>query len=412
MSALLVPAEGREEVHDTEVRGLLVRITSNGAKSWCVFRRVKGGQPVRITIGSCDNVTATVARRKAKVIIADLAVGKAPEKRQSIRAQIAAKQARHLLTVQALITSYADLLQARSQASHSDVRSIFRLHLLEPHPAIANKPAGDLTTDQIVDMLRAVKEQGKDRTANKLRSYLRAAYETAITAHVSHDVPVAFKAFAISSNPVSTTKADDAANKADKQPHTLAEMRTYWQLIENAPGREAAMLRIHLLSGAQRIEQLIRLRTADITDDTFTLYDSKGKGRVTRSHFVPITDRIRRDLKTLAGAAYVFTLNGESPIEATALRRFALAHGAAQVPDFKLKRLRSGVETLLASRKVSKEIRGRLQSHGVAGVQEKSYNAYNYLDEKLAALQLLEAALTSTDAKVIAIRPNKKSAKP
>ena len=135
--ALVAPTEGREEVRDTDVRGLMVRVTSNGAKSWCVFRRVKGGQPVRVTIGACDAITATVARLKAKEIIAGLALGNQPVKRRSIRAQIAAKQARQLLTLQALTTAYADLLQARGQESHKDVRSIFRLHLIETHPQLS-----------------------------------------------------------------------------------------------------------------------------------------------------------------------------------------------------------------------------------------------------------------------------------
>ena len=403
--ALVAPAEGREEVRDTEVRGLMVRVTSNGAKSWSVFRRVKGGQPVRVTIGSCDAITATVARLKAKEIIAGLAIGNPPTKLPSVLAQIAAKQARQLLTLQALTTAYADLLQARGQESHKDARSIFRLHLLEPHPPLASKPAMDVTTGEIVDVLRAVKETGKDRTANKLRSYLRAAYETAITSHVSHEVPVAFKAFGITLNPVATTKADDAANRAAKQPHTLAEMRAYWSLIENVPGKEGAMLRLHLLTGAQRIEQLVRLQTTYVTDDTITIFDKKGKGQVERAHVVPLTARARREIHLLNdGGTFLLTATGDKPLEPTALRRFAHANGATTIPGFKLKRLRSGVETFLASRKVSKDIRGRVQSHGVSGVQDKSYDAYEYFDEKLSALQLLEAALTGTDAKVIKIK--------
>ena len=377
----------------------------NGAKSWSVHRRVKGGRLVRITIGQCDGITATVARLKAKEIIAALAIGDQPVKRPTVLAQIAANQARQLLTLQALTTAYADLLQSRGQEAHKDARSIFRIHLLETHPALAIKPAVDVTTGEIVDVLRAVKEKGFDRTANKLRSYLRAAFETAITSHVSHDVPVAFKSFGIKFNPAATTKADGAANKADKQPHALAEMRAYWRLIENVQGKEGAMLRLHLLTGAQRIEQLVRLQKPNVTDDTVTIFDKKGKGHVERAHIVPLTVRARREIKFLNdGGAYLLSATGDAPLEPTALRRFAHANGAMTIPGFKLKRLRSGVETFLASRKVSKDIRGRLQSHGVAGVQDKSYDAYEYLDEKLAALQLLDAALTNTDAKVIKIK--------
>jgi len=392
--ALLVPVQGREEVRDTEVRGLVVRITCNGSKSWSVFRRVKGGPIIRTTIGSCDAISATVARLKAKEIIAGLALGTPPSRRPTVLDQIANKQARQLLTLQALTCAYADLLQTRGQESHKDARSIFRLHLFEPRAQLALKPAADVTTGEIVDVLRAVKERGFDRTANKLRSYLRAAYETAITSHVSHEVPAAFKAFGITLNPVASTKADDAANRAAKSPHTLAEMRTYWALIEKVTGKEGAMLRLHLLTGAQRIEQLVRLQKTFVAEDAITIFDKKGKGHVDRAHVVPLTARARREVQLLNdGGTFLLSATGDKPLEPTALRRFALGSGATSIPAFKLKRLRSGVETFLASRKVSKDIRGRLQSHGVSGVQDKSYDAYEYYDEKLAALQLLEAAL-------------------
>jgi hypothetical protein len=397
---LVVPLHGREEIRDTEVRGLVVRVTSKGAKSWSVLRRVKSGPLIRTTIGSCDAISATVARLRAKEIVTGLALGNAPVKRPSIRAQLEAKQVRQLLTLQALTTAYADLLQARGQDSHKDARSIFRLHLVEPHPALANKPAAEVTTSAIVDVLRAVKDAGKDRTANKLRSYLRAAYETAITSHVSHEVPVAMKAFAVTFNPVAKTKVDDAANRAAKLPHSLSEMRKYWRLIEHVDGKEGAMLRLHLLTGAQRIEQLARLQKSFVRDDAITIFDKKGKSHVERAHVVPLTARALQEIQCLnLGGNYVLSISGDKPLEATALRRFAHVAGATAIPDFKLKRLRSGVETFLASRKVSKDVRGRLQSHGVSGVQEKSYDAYEYFDEKLDALLLLERALTDSDVK-------------
>ena len=165
------------------------------------------------------------------------------------------------------------------------------------------------------------------------------------------------------------------------------------------------MLRLHLLTGAQRIEQLVRLQKMHVADEAITIFDKKGKGHVERAHVVPLTARARREVQLLNdGGTFLLSATGEKPLEPTALRRFAHGNGATTIPGFKLKRLRSGVETFLASRKVSKDTRGRLQSHGVSGVQDRSYDAYEYFDEKLAALLLLEAALTSTDAKVIKIK--------
>ena len=38
----------------------------------------------------------------------------------------------------------------------------------------------------------------------------------------------------------------------------------YWQLLEAAPALRGCCLRMHLLTGRQRIEQLVRLRRADV----------------------------------------------------------------------------------------------------------------------------------------------------
>ena len=53
------------------------------------------------------------------------------------------------------------------------------------------------------------------------------------------------------------------------------------------------------------------------------------------------------------------------------------------------------METALASVKVSKEIRGHLQSHGLTGVQAKHYDGHDYEDEKREALQILFKMLDS-----------------
>ncbi len=56
---------------------------------------------------------------------------------------------------------------------------------------------------------------------------------------------------------------------------------------------------MHLLTGGQRIEQLVRLRWADVRADSITLYDTKGRpGQGARTHTVPIIKTAARDLKS------------------------------------------------------------------------------------------------------------------
>ena len=150
-------------------------------------------------------------------------------------------------------------------------------------PTLAQTPASEITQDQVIDMLRRLTEQGKGRTSNKLRTYLRAANQCAIDVRVTASIPLAFKAYGVQTNPVAHTRRDARFDRADKRPLSTKELRTYWRLIDQLPGLAGRCLRLHLLTGGQRIEQLVRLRWADVRADSITLFDTQradpGKGR-------------------------------------------------------------------------------------------------------------------------------------
>jgi hypothetical protein len=126
------------------------------------------------------------------------------------------------------------------------------------------------------------------------------------------------------------------------------------------------------------------------------LYDGKGRpGRPPRPHVVPLT---KAAAKALAGCKpkgeyALSTDGGETHIAATTLSAWAVEAARDIIEEFQAKRIRSGVETLLAAARVSQEIRGRLQSHGIAGVQARHYDGHDYLEEKRAALEALQKAL-------------------
>jgi len=60
--------------------------------------------------------------------------------------------------------------------------------------------------------------------------------------------------------------------------------------IRDTPGFKAAALRLHLLTGSQRIAQFVRLRTEGISKGEIVLFDGKGRpGRAPPRHPVPWT---------------------------------------------------------------------------------------------------------------------------
>jgi integrase len=332
--------------------------------------------------------------------IGGLKEAKAIERRQYVAdKEAAATRATHSLGK--LLDDYVKHQATQGRISAREAKNLFDLHVLKAWPALAHTPASEINQDQVIDMLRRLTEQGKGRTSNKLRAYLRAAFQCAVDVRVTASIPVAFKAYAVQTNPAAQTRRDGRFDGADKRPLSADELRTYWQLIEKLPGLRGRCLRMHLLTGGQRIEQLARLRWANVRADSITIHDTKGRpGRGPRAHTVPIIKAALRDLQAFERIGdHVFsTTKGVKPISGTTLSGWAAQAVGDAIEGFQLKRIRSGVETLLAANRISREIRGHVQSHGLTGIQARHYDGHDYMLEKREALELLAKELTATSA--------------
>jgi integrase len=343
--------------------------------------------------------------------IGGLKEAKAVERRQyAADKEAAARRAAHSLC--GLLDDYVKHQATQGRISAREAKCIFDLHVVAAWPALAEAPAADLSQDQVIDMLRRLTEQGKGRTSNKLRTYLRAAYQCAIDVRVTASIPVAFKAYEVRTNPVAQTRRDARFDRADKHPLATDELRLYWHLLEAVPGLRGRCLRMHLLTGGQRIEQLVRLRWADVRADAITIYDIKGRpGQGARTHTVPVTKAAVRDLQAFVrGGDYVFsTTQGVKPISGTTLSGWAAQVVGDAIEGFQLKRVRSGVETLLAANRISREIRGHVQSHGLTGIQARHYDGHDYMLEKRQALDVLVRELTGGAARPKSAKPRRKA---
>lgn len=411
---LTCPADkGQVFMRDTKAPGLRVRATVAGAKSY-VFEAKLRRKTIRRTIGDVRAWSIESARAEANRLRVTLDGGVDPREldRQMVAAKAsakAAKQAASEYTLQKLLDHYCAHLRSLNRQAHKDASSIFKLHITDAWPAIAALPANQVTGELVADMMRKVLEAGKGRTANKLRSYVRAAYQTARAARSKASIPIHFKSYNVTHNPAADTEPDESQNKADKNPLTGDEMRQYWRAIKTLPEFKGAVLRLHLLTGGQRIEQLVNLHTSNISSDTITLFDGKGRpGKPPRPHTVPLILPAAAALaECQPRGTYALSTTIEGPrkngkprsaikgdfhLSAITLSHWA-AEAAGEIPGFATKRIRSGVETLLASTGVSTEVRGRLQSHGIAGVQARHYDGHDYMAEKRAALEVLYKCL-------------------
>lgn len=86
IDSLSIPDAGkRDTYHDTKTKGLQLRVTHTGVKTFSVFKRTKCGKPERITLGRYPDMTIDQARRKTMEICLAISEGSNPaeEKRLS-----------------------------------------------------------------------------------------------------------------------------------------------------------------------------------------------------------------------------------------------------------------------------------------------------------------------------------------
>ncbi len=419
-----------ETATDKAPRGagrLQVRKLSGGGLAWYYRYTGPDGERVRLAIGT--GLTLAQARAEVEALRrryqqGDKALREALEADEAAkRAEIARQQreAEALAargTVGDLLEAYADALEAQGKVSAPKVRKALQLHVRDALPKVWALHAQEFQPEHAVEVLSKLHADGKDREAAKVRAYLRAAFARAVRARLDAKASQKLRALAIASNPVADLPPSETPTGTRERALSVEELRAYWRRLQAEPEPYGAMLRLHLLSGAQRMEQLGRLTLADWDRDaqTITLWDTKGRRAKPRAHVVPLLDRAADALRVMrpdnaAEGAHLFTADRGKSAAGYHVARLRVARIAAAmveageaVDTFTLGDLRRTVETRLAAAGVSLEVRAQLQSHGLGGVQAKHYDRHGYAVEKREALEILALLLEAPAAKVTRIR--------
>ena len=359
----------------------------------------------------------------------ELAATEAARQAQEAAARAEAESAQRA-TLEQLLTAYVAHLRRAGKVSARDVEGIFANHVLEAAPELAARKAAELTSDDFVELIGRLVEANKGRTAAKLRSGLRAAYALAVRSRTDPSAPAALRAFGIRSNPISDISALARFNRARNRHLSAGELGAFLRRVEGMPaGAQQDALRLTLFLGGQRPTQLLRLKPTevDLAAGTLTLFDGKGARQQPRVHVLPLVKEasaiLERRLKGLAVSEPVFSTDAENCMrpetisyEVGEIVKKMLAEDPPEAREaFQMRDLRRTCETMMASLKISSDIRAQLQSHGLGGIQQRHYDRHDYMLEKRQSLQkwarhleTLKAA-KATDSNVVPIGTRRRS---
>ncbi|WP_445144378.1 tyrosine-type recombinase/integrase [Dyella sp. Tek66A03] len=162
------PAKGSTYVYDTEVAGLALRITANGARTFVLYRRIKG-RPERVTLGKVGMLSLGAARDAARAWIGRAAMG------VDVRAQVKRDRMRGA-TVAHLFKQWHDNASTRGLRSLAQDKALWDRWVL---PSLGKREAQGVSSSDVEGLSRRVGAQ-HPRTANKIVALLSRVFALAL----------------------------------------------------------------------------------------------------------------------------------------------------------------------------------------------------------------------------------------
>ncbi len=366
--------------------GMYLQIQPNGSKYWRMKYRFMGKEKL-LALGVWPSVSLTEARKKrneSKLILKSGADPSMAKKNQKLTQYI-----RQSNTFGSVTEEWLEIKQKEWKSSYfDDVKSSIEIHLL---PDLGQRPIAEITSPEVLSVLKKIEEQGKLEAASRSRQKCGAIFTYAnlkqLCAH----------------NPVSNLKGALASPKEKKFNYlSPKDLPQFLLKLEEYDGAIITKL-------AMRFIMLTLARTAEVRFalwDEFDLEAAEPTWRIpaermkmNQEHLVPLSRQtsvvIGEVRRFTQGDKYVFhQLNNPNKPMSENTMLYAMYrmgyHSRATVHG-----LRATMSTLLNENGHNPDVIEHLLSHQEANKVRAAYNRAEYLSERRTTLQWLADYLDS-----------------
>jgi len=385
------PLTGRLEIADLRQAGLVLRITSNGARSFAFrFRHPLTRKTLRATIGSYPATTLEAARTRAKEMAAQVAHGTNP-----IEARNAERQAAPSRTFQALADRYLKEhaeRHKRSRSAEEDRRNL-AVHIL---PKWGKRDFRTIRRADAIELIESIVSTGKHAAGNRVHALVSKIFSFALDADL------------IEANPVARLRKRGIEN-VGRRVLSDAEIKAFWQGIVLPPlSRPVGLALRFALATAARASEVAGARKTEFENldnpklAAWVVPNERAQNRHDR--LIPLSPLALETVKaaielTSEANDFVFPMrrgHRRGPIDrhalASAMRRFGkslkepIAKSWRQEPP-KPHDLRRTCNTRLAQMGIAKEIRDRALGHVArrSDMEARHYLVHEFREEKRTA---------------------------
>jgi len=366
--------------------GLFLLLHPSGSKYWRMKYRFIGKEKL-LAFGVWPEVSLTEARKKrneAKQLIKSGKDPSAANKNLKVSQKVAQSN-----TFGSVTEEWLEIKQKEWKSFYfDDVKSSIEIHLL---PDLSQRPIEDITSSEILSVLKKIEEQGKLEVASRSRQKCGAIFTYANLRQLC------------TSNPVSNLKGALASPKKKKfnslSPKDLPQFLVKLDEYDGAIITKLA-LRFVLLTFARTIEiRFANWNEFDLEDEEPIWRIPEEKMKMGREHVVPLSSQALVVLKEVRrftqGDKYVFhQLNNPNKPMSENTMLYAMYrmgyHSRATVHG-----LRATMSTLLNEKGHNPDVIEHLLSHQESNKVRAAYNRAEYLSERRITLQWLADHLDS-----------------
>jgi integrase len=384
------PSGARTDYFDATVRGLALRVTENGHRSWCyLFTSPRDGKRARATIGSYPATSLAAARGKALEARGHVEAGQDPR-------LVLAGQAAAGMTIAALVDTYLADPEKAALRSRDEIARRLRKNVV---PIIGAVKLAELRRRDVRNVTDAILRRGRKVEATRVFEDVRGMVRWAVENEY------------LDANPLDGM-GKPAEGTSSNRVLVDDEIRILWQGLPKALARSKqcqTIIKLCLVTG-QRVGEVAGIVRSelDLKAREWRLPGSRTKNGY--AHVVPLSglaiDLIKEALadagqgeplfpcgdRSLSPAAVARTiLRGNKISGERSLGRFGIAPWSAHD-------LRRTALTGMARLGVAPIVLGHVANHRSttrAGVTLAVYSQYTYDREKREALELWADRLTA-----------------
>jgi integrase len=385
----LKPGKKRYEVMDSEVRGLGVRVTERGQRTFILIARYPHSHnPTRRALGDYPTLSLEKARAKARRWRELLEEGKDPkDEDERLTREELRKRAD---TFDSIVDEYTKRVLARHRRGHIVAREL-RTFFAERWKS---RPITSIERREVIDVINEIVDRGAIYQAHNLLGHARALFNWAI----------ATEAYGLERSPCDRLRPKLLIGERKPSQRVLddAELAAFWRATEAMGYPYGSLLKLLLLTGCRKSEiGDARWPEIDLTNRLLTVPAERFKSDAT--HVVPLSNAALAILETLPrftkGECIFSSTFGLRSVSGYArakerLDKLMAAQLDGDLKPFRIHDLRRTVRTRLSSLKVSREVAELVIGHGKKGL-DRVYDQHQFLDEMREALEMWAARLRS-----------------